>query len=255
MIDNNFHIQMTIINLFILFGIILLSNCEKEVLKEAHVPEQNLGDVIKDTISSIGTPVLDTVIDILRTETSTTISDMHEQTGFYSITNVFDAVSGVIDYDKVGELIKFWLDSPEFDMFPEIKKKAISRSIQELMIFKTNNKKKIPSQTKKFELQFSDGNGKILLLFIRLTSIENNELLVEKYLVTTTFEVAPPYVIVTESDCNILSCDRTDNIVYMPARITDAHTTTIINMNIGFMIGLSNQINKNLGNYRKQITR
>jgi|688.fasta_scaffold99465_2 hypothetical protein len=240
---------MAIYNLFIFFVTIVLSNCTEEA--QNHEPK--LGNVIKDAVSSIGTPGLDTVIDILRSETSTTISDMHEQTGFYSITNVFDAVSGVIDYDKVGELVKFWFDSPEFNMLPEFNKNAISRTIQELMMFKLNNKKKIPSQTKKFELQFADGKGKILLLFIALTSIGNNELLVEKYIITTTFEVAPPYVIVTESDCGFLSCDRTDSIVYMPARITDEHTATIINMNIGFMIGLSNQINKNLGHYRKHI--
>ena len=213
--------------------------------------EKKLTDVIKDVALTFGSPELKAALELLHTESSTTISDMHEQTGFYSLTNVFDVSSGVIDQNNIGMMVKFWLDSSDFNMLSDIQKKLISRSIEELLMFKINNKKKIPSQSKKFELQFSDGKGKILLLFLGFTPLDNGEIMVEKFLITTTFEVAPPYVIVTESDCNILSCDRTDNIVYMPARITDVHTATIINMNIGFMVGLSRQVTGSLGNYRE----
>jgi len=223
--------------------------------EEEKEEEKKFTDVINDVALTFGSPELKAALELLHTESSTTISTIYEQTGFYSLTNVFDAVSGVVDYNQVSTLVKFWLDSPDFNILPEIQRKAIARTIQELMMFKLNNKKKIPSQTKKFELQFSDGNGKIIMLFIAFTPIGDNELMVEKYLITTSFEVAPPYVIVTESDCNILYCNREDRIVYMSARITDGHTATIINMNIGFMIGLSKQITKNLDQYRRQIAK
>lgn len=239
-------------NRFLLFFSIITICYSKEDEKEE---EKKFTDVINDVALTFGSPELKAALELLHTESSTTISTIYEQTGFYSITNVFDAVSGVIEYGQVSNLIKFWLDSPDFNILPDIQKKALARTIQELMMFKLNNKKKIPSQTKKFELQFSDGNGKIIMLFIAFTPIGDGELMVEKYLITTSFEVAPPYVIVTESDCNILSCNREDRIVYMPARITDGHTATIINMNIGFMIGLSKQITKNMDQYRRQIAK
>lgn len=239
------------IKLLLFLSIITICYSKEEEKEE----EKKFTDVINDVALTFGSPELKAALELLHTESSTTISTIYEQTGFYSLTNVFDAVSGVIDYNQVSNLVNFWLDSPDFNSLAEIQKKALARTIQELMMFKLNNKKKIPSQTKKFELQFSDGNGKIIMLFIAFTPIGDGELMVEKYLITTSFEVAPPYVIVTESDCNILSCNREDRIVYMPARITDGHTATIINMNIGFMIGLSKQITKNMDQYRKQIAK
>lgn len=65
----------------------------------------------------------------------------------------------------------------------------------------------------------------------------------EKYLLKSKFVPAPSHVIVTESDCNILSCDRTDKIVYLPTALNTAHIQDIVAMNVNMLIGFSNNIN------------
>lgn len=75
------------------------------------------------------------------------------------------------------------------------------------------------------------------MLVIALEPHENrpNVLKWDKTLLTSTFVPSAPYTIVTESDCNLFGCDRTDTIVYLPATLTDGHVNAMINMNLNIL--------------------
>jgi hypothetical protein len=208
----------------------ILSSAENET------GEKKFSNVLQDISQTMSIPELQIAMELLKHESSTSISNMHEQTGFYSVSNVFSASSSVIKGENINKLLNIWFKSSAFDKMPDNQKTELSLSIEEFMLGEFDNSQKISSHTKKFELQFSDGKGEIFFLFVNFKPLGNSMFQYEKYIITTEFEVALPYVIITSSYCNVNSCEQWDEIVYMPAKIKDEHTSTIINMNLGFMV-------------------
>ena len=90
---------------------------------------------------------------------------------------------------------------------------------------------------KKFDLSFNDGHGHLYLFTLVLAPhpSKSNALKWEKSILCTDFTPAAPYVIVTNSDCNIFSCDRYDEIVYLPVSVTNTHIDSIIDLNLEMM--------------------
>jgi hypothetical protein len=81
----------------------------------------------------------------------------------------------------------------------------------------------------------------MLVLTLTPHPTKPNVLQWSKYVLSTEFEPAAPYVIVTQSDCNLLSCDRSDEIVYLPVTVTDTHIRSIIDLNLNMMSGFTKQ--------------
>jgi hypothetical protein len=172
-------------------------------------------------------------LTILKTESSTTISDRHDQVGFKTLEHIVDYSRGSIYEAKLDTLIDLWLsDDILSSIEPRHKAIVISKLKEYALQIKDEN-----FHTQRFDLKFNNGAGKLFLLVLSFQPhpTKPNAIKWDKVLMTAFFEPAPPYVIITESDCNIISCDRTDRIEYLPAMLTDAHTQSILQLSMNLL--------------------
>lgn len=243
-------IQIILIIFVIIFEICLATNTTKSNESEKS-DKSDLSDAISKAGALLGDPVVTTAIETLKSlksESSTTISDRYDQTGFLSIKNNYDYSKGAVLISRMDELISHWLDDNTYDFITYNQKKTISKALKEYTLQLVED----PYYKQKYELSFNDGKGTLFMMILSVSPHPTNINAVrwEKYILQTDFVPAPSYVIVTESDCNILSCDRTDKIVYLPTVLNQAHMDQIISMNLGMLTGFTNSLNNfnNLNN-------
>lgn len=230
--------------LLILLIVSSIADDTKSESKDNTKSKNEFKDTIEEAASIIGNPTITAaikVIEAFKSETSTTISDKKDQHGFLDIHNNYDYGYGSVLISRFDELVNFWLEDDMYSFLTEKQKKILTRSFKEYTIQISQD----PYYKQKYELSFSDGKGSIFLMIISIMPHPTNNAAVkwEKYLLKSKFVPAPSYVIVTESDCNILSCDRTDKIVYLPTALNTAHIQDIVAMNVNMLIGFSNNIN------------
>lgn len=195
--------------------------------------DDKLSKSIETAAVASGHPEIAAAIEILKnfkTESSTVMGPKQDQVGFKYFHNVHDHGYGSVNLNKLDQLIKLWLDDETFDFLSDTYKKILSSATKEysLQVFEDVYHKQ------KFNLFFNDGKGSLFMLMLTLSPHPtlSNVVKWEKFLIQTNFEPAPSYIIVTTSDCNILSCDRSDEIVYMPVVMTNEHIDNIIKLNI-----------------------
>lgn len=173
-------------------------------------------------------------LQILKRETSTTISDRHDQVGFASLEHVVDYSRGSVYESKLDQLIDIWLNDDIMSSIEPRHKAIVVNKLKEYAL----QVKDEDYKTQRYDLKFNDGAGKMFLVVISFKPhpTKQNAIKWDKVLMTASFKPAPPYVIITETDCDLLSCDRTDRIEYLPAMLTDAHTQSILQISMDMMI-------------------
>lgn len=181
-----------------------------------------------------GSPELATAIQLLQTSSSSTIGPKTNQRGFYKLENTYDISKGATLKTNLNKLIKLWF-TYEFKL-SEKHKNIIGMSIEEYMLQLENER----YEKRRFEIHFNNGHGSIFLLLIIMEPYLNNAVKWTKQILTSEFIIAPSYVIITNSDCDIFSCSREDSIVYLPTSITDEHTQMILNMTLNMTLMLNN---------------
>jgi hypothetical protein len=207
--------------------------------------ETNISDAIKKVAGTIGSPEVTAMMEVLKslkTESSTTISNRVEPVGFKYISNIMDHSSGAVYLVNLDKLINIWLEDEVFTVLTTSYKNVLARAIKEYSIQVADE----AYSKQKFELSFNDGKGNLMLLAFNIAPhpTKANVFKWSKDVLVSSFQPMPPYVIVSHSDCNILSCDRHDEIVYLDAGLTDSHIYSIINMNMQFLSQM--RINENL---------
>lgn len=198
--------------------------------------KKSLGDTINNVASVLGSPELAASVELLksiRSESSSTMSERHDRTGFIRMNHVYDYSNGAIYKNQLDKLVSIWLNDDIFNFLSPKHKTLLTNAIEEYALQYDGEK----YNKQKFELSFNNGKGNLFIIMLSLTPHMTNTDIIHwgKYILSTEFEPAPPYVVVTHSDCNILSCDRYDEIVYLPAVITDVHINSVINLNIGLI--------------------
>jgi hypothetical protein len=196
----------------------------------------DLSESLSDAASVIGSPEIKSAIEVLKAfkqESSTSISERYEPAGFESLNNVMSHGKGAVLSSNLDKLINLWLEDESFKTFDSAYKKVISLAMREFAIQVAEE----PYINQKFDLSYNNGQGTLFLMSITLTPHKQRSdvFLWEKYLLMSTFRPSKPYVIITETDCNIINCDRTDHIVYLEASITDAHIRSLIDLNVQFL--------------------
>jgi hypothetical protein len=197
---------------------------------------KNFKETVADVAGTVGSPEMKAAIEVIRalkTESSTSISNRHEVAGFKSLSNTMNHGSGAVYVSNLDKLVQLWLDDDTFNNLPTDYKKLIATAIREYSLQVIEYA--YTRQT--YKISFNNGRGELFLLSLSLTpKLERGDVLLwEKFILSATFEPSPPYVIITTSDCNLLSCDRTDQIVYLEASITDAHIRSLIDVNTQFL--------------------
>lgn len=213
--------------------------------------EHNIDNKLEKTISTVanmmGSPEVAMAIETLkalRTESTTTIGQRHDQIGFKMLNNGADFGLGLVAIENLNLLINEWLNDDVFTFLDPKYKKILSNAVKEYSLqIKTET---FIKQT--YRLSFNDGKGNLFMLMLMFDPhpTQPNALKWKKFLLWSSFEPTPPYVIVTHSDCNIFFCDRSDEIVYLPTVFTDAHMQSLVNIHINMMF----EFGKNLDNLR-----
>lgn len=172
-------------------------------------------------------------ISMLKQETSTMISDRHDQAGFASLNHMVDYGRGAVYESKLDALIDIWMND---DILLNIDHKHKMVVINKLKEY-TMQIKDEGFFAQRYDLKFNDGSGNLFLMVLSFNPhpTKPNVIKWDKVLMIASFKPAPPYVIITESDCNLLSCDRTDRIEYLPAMLTDAHTHSILQLSMNLL--------------------
>lgn len=233
------------IKTFCLFLFIFQAFCSDPEQKTNDKNVYSIGKNVQATASVLGSPEIANVISVLKslkTESSTTMSERHKQEGFASLRNIYDYSYGAIYYSNIEKLVELWLEDNIFDYLSHVHKKILINSLKEYALQFVSIEDKYHKQ--KFELVFNNGKGSLFFLMLTLSAHPSNSsaLKWEKYIVWSEFEPAPPYVVVTKSKCNIVSCKRSDEIVYLPATITDTHIQSIVKLNLDMVMNWQNNL-------------
>lgn len=191
---------------------------------------------IAQKASLIMNPEVAIALELLKSSYSSTTTQIIERACFDKINNVFDHSKGDVMKDNLVNLIEFWMSIDQFVLIPEPNRKTLANSIVEYKMTTMRS----TYVKRRFEISFNDGVGHMFMLLITLNADVNrkNVIIWEKLVLVSEFIPSKPYTIVTESDCNLLGCDRTDTIVYLPAVVTNDHINTIITMNMNAFSGL-----------------
>lgn len=168
-----------------------------------------------------------------KTESSTSISNHYEQSGFIKFNNINDCSSGAIYTYNFNKLVSLWLTDPIFEYLQSEHKNVIIMIIKEyaLQVFEEQYKKN------KMELNFNDGKGSLFMLTLYFEPHQSKADIIKwgKCIIWSEFEPAPSYVIITKNDCNIIKCKSRDTITYLPTTINNAHLDAIKYINLNFM--------------------
>jgi len=213
-------------------GLLIIYFSTIPIQSKAQEPDETIAMSPLAAVSPEAAATLE-ALSILKTESSTTISDRHDQVGFKTLEHMVDFSRGSVYESKLDTLIDLWLDDDIMLSIEPRHKAIVVRKLKEYALqIKDEN-----FHTQRFDLKFNDGAGKLFLLVLSFQPHPTKENAVRwnKVLMSAFFEPAPPYVIITESDCSILSCDRTDRIEYLPAMLTDAHTQSILQLSMNLL--------------------
>ncbi|XWV26722.1 hypothetical protein QJ857_gp0333 [Tupanvirus soda lake] len=238
------NIAKTFIVLYFI-GIVLVSanDTKDDVKKDNKEKKEELAEKVEKVAAIIGNPKVAAAIEIikaLKTESSSTISERKDQTGFLNIQNNYEYGHGAVLISKMEQLISFWLNDNTYIFLTMEQKNTVSKALTEYTFQIAED----PFYKQKYELSFSDGRGSIFMMVLSFEPHPTNPNAVkwQKHILKSNFVPAPSYVIVTESDCNIFSCDRSDHIVYLPAVLNKGHIEEIVRINMEMLTSFSNSI-------------
>jgi hypothetical protein len=220
----------------LLFGLCLATSTTTTTKEKT----QKLKDTLANAATVLGDPILAgslSALKELQTTSDKSIDQYTERAGFDQLHNIMDHGYGAVHVHKLDLLIKVWLGDSTFNALSEKYKDILSRTMKEyaMMIATEEYHKQV------FDISFADGKGNMVMLWLKFTPHETNKnaLLWEKYVISASFAPSAPFVVVTESDCSIFSCDSESRVVYMPATLTDAHINTVVQTNINMIMSFS----------------
>lgn len=161
------------------------------------------------------------MIKELKTDSSSTIQSVQENSGFLELSGTVDRSSGgVTNSSQLEALMHFWLSEDAFAFMPSGFKQTLQRSFVEALLSDWAH-----FQKQRFQISYQDGLGSMLMFDLLLVNSSYSKLML-----TARFRPAPKFLILRDSDCNLLSCTTNDRVVYLPPTLTDAHLATVANM-------------------------
>lgn len=225
------------INIFILLLFTNIAYCD------TNKKTNKLDEQLNKLSSFIGISNVEGALSMLKElqeYTSTEVSSYTEQAGFVKLSSKIDYSYGSIYSIKMPKLIELWLESDIFDGVDNTNKNKISKAIEEYYLQVLGE----PFRKHVFSLDFNNNKGNMFMLILDITihPTKKDVLQWQKYISINEFEPAPPFVILTETDCGPFSCDRADIIKYLPATLTNAHIDSIMKLNMNMIAYFAREI-------------
>lgn len=196
---------------------------------------------IKRGVMGIVTPEITSALEItkmLKTMSETKISDIKQSSGFLELGIKLKYETGDNYRKDLKFIIESCIDSVEQFTLPNDLKRSIVNSLHK----KENSLISVKNTIQHYDFTFVDNRGILLLMHFEFSPHPhiNDAIVWSKYILSSYSKPAPPYIIVSSSDCDILSCDSEQHIEYLPAVFTENHMTELLNMNAKLIIGLDN---------------
>jgi hypothetical protein len=171
------------------------------------------------------------ILDKMKQTHSTEISALHNGEGFAQLNNKLEKTSGAIFIDNLDKLLNIWIEDARISTNQEIKN-AIDK-LQRHLSLQVSYEGFEDTQVR---FGFNDDNGMMVLFMIKFSKHEKrNAIYYKKIAIITDFIPSRKSVVVTDMDCDIFSCDRTDSIIYMAPSITKEHIDAILELNINIL--------------------
>lgn len=188
------------------------------------------------------------ILKKIRPESDSFITNKYDQVGFKKIHNIFDYSYGAVFNHNLDKQFQIWLEDDIFNFISQKDKSKIFKSIEEYTI-QFNEE---PFHKQKLEITFNEGKGTLIAFLLKLTPhpTKPNVIKWEKYIISSEFEAAQSFIIMTKSKCNILSCKRKDEIVYLPGLITNEHLKSIVD-SIKYIVDLNDNLKMNANQMEK----
>jgi len=175
------------------------------------------------------------VLDKIKRTTSTEITVPSHSDSFRILNNHLNRQTGAVFKTNINKLVNIFLKDFS-NLIDADMNNAIQKYVDLIPLQIDNNFKNY-----QMKFNFHNGNGNMIILMFVFSQHKNeNAVHYDVVTIKTDFEPSPPFVIVTDSDCDIMSCDRTDTIRYLPPVISENHIRAIIELNLGFMSNLLN---------------
>lgn len=179
------------------------------------------------------------VAELFKTEFSQTMSDITPTEGFKTIDNRLSYTSGTISASttNLDRLFQITTENAVFKTLNPFIKEQISRAFVELGMQIITRK---GSKVHEFIIQYNGNDGVLYLFHISLKRSQElpNAIDYEKFILSSVFKPGDSYVIITESDSNILSSSTTQRIQWIPSNLKDAHIGSILRFNSAILDGL-----------------
>jgi hypothetical protein len=225
--------------LYILLLLFLFSNC---VICDNNGEKNEKNDInenIKKGAMATVAPEITSALEIakmLKTTSETSISDIKQSTGFLELGIKLKYETGDNYRKDLKNIIESCIDSVDQFSLPKNLKMSIANSLHQ----KENSLISIKNTIQHYDFTFFDGRGTLYLMHFEFAPHPHidNAIIWSKYILSSQSKPAPPYIIVSSSDCDIFSCDTEQHIEYLPAVFTENHMTELLNMNAKLMISL-----------------
>lgn len=177
------------------------------------------------------------MIQSVRPETSSSISQITDQSGkFDYVKNLMEYNYGDILPENIDKLFKLFLEDNMFETIADDYKLLISKTIKRHSLQVVDSNSEFKAQKFQMIYQNEQGSMFIILFHLKPSPVVEGAVRYTYSIISTYFKPSRPYYILTSTDCDLFSCDRTDSIVYMPATITTADINAIIQMNINSVL-------------------
>jgi len=198
--------------------------------------KDKFAETVENVANALGNPELAAGIELIRnvvkTESSTTIGEVHNsKVAFYEFRSSFDSSSGVTSYNRLGALFNFWFNSKLFNNVPTFYKEVLSYAIQEYAF----QLKGAPYMEQMYSINFQDGKGTIFALVITLKQykLDPDGVVWSKKMLIGGFIPAQEWVVITHSESNFFSSDRTDEIIMLPPQMKVGHIEAFLKTDRG----------------------
>jgi hypothetical protein len=172
--------------------------------------------------------------NLIKTESSSTISEIHQGEGFKSVELKYCHDCDTVPRQNVLPMINLYIEEIKADTDALINPRILEMIKRRFELLATHGSTR-PSEKHNTYMNFTDGNGVIWAYSISLTDLDGTNICLEMFQAKINATIANPYVIITESESETFgpfsSSSSSQRIEYLPPTLRPYHIDALVFMN------------------------